>query len=358
MSQEDFEKHYRVDTGKMLDLVMHLPDQIEEGWRAAKAFKAPALRGRGPVILCGMGGSSIGGRLLGDLIRPQAAVPLCFESAHVLPAFADSSTPVVCVSYSGNTEEVLGCFQNALMRGCPTIVVTSGGVLAAEADSAGVRAIRVPGGMPPRAALGYLFAPLLGLISRWGIYPVSDEEVEVAVRKTRKLAEKYSLAGDPVECRPLQLAKRFYGKIPFVYAGNGLLRAAAYRWKCQVNENAKCMALSNNFPELSHNEIAGWECPERLRSDFFLIMLRDVEDHPRVQRGMEAAYAMLEPLASGSVLVDSEGERGREGRLARLLSTVLLGDFVSVYLAVEYGRDPTPIEKIDKIKEELRTEDA
>jgi glucose/mannose-6-phosphate isomerase len=358
MSQEDFNRHYRVDASKMLDLVIHLPDQIEEAWRALKKFRAPAVRGKAPVILCGMGGSAIGAQLLRDLIQHAAAVPLYLESTYALPTFADKSTPVVCISYSGNTEEVLSCFQNALLRGCPTTVITSGGALAEEAVAAGVRVIRVPAGMPPRAALGALFTPLIALVSKWGIYPVTDEELDSAVRKSRKLVEKYSLGADPVDSRALQLAKRLYGKTPIIYSGDGLLCAAAYRWKCQLNENSKSMAFANHFPELGHNEIMGWECPERLRSDYFLVMLRDGEDHPRVQRGMEAAYKMLEPLASGAVLIDSEGDRGRAGRLGRLLSVILLGDFTSVYLAVEYGRDPTPIEKIERMKEELKMEDA
>jgi glucose/mannose-6-phosphate isomerase len=358
MSHEDLTRHYRVDVSKMLDLVIHLPDQVEEAWRMMKTFKAPAVRRTAPVIICGMGGSAIGGMLLRDLIQYDAPVPLYLESTYALPAFADKSTPVICVSYSGNTEEVLGCFQNALMRKCPTIVVTSGGTLADEADAAGVRVIRVPAGMPPRAALGVLFTPLLGLVSKWDIYPVTEEEIALAVRKSRKLAEKYSLEGDPVDSRALQLAKRLYGKTPLIYGGDGLLRAAAYRWKCQFNENSKSMAFANIFPELAHNEIMGWECPERLRGDFFLIVLRDAEDHPRVQRGLEAVLRMVEPLASGAVLIESEGDKGRDGRLARLLSCILLGDFTSVYLAVEYGKDPTPIEKIDRMKEDLRLEDA
>ena len=357
MSREDLTRHYRVDAGKMLDLVVGLPGQVEETWRMMKSFKAPRVGARAPVIICGMGGSAIGGMLLRDMIQHDARVPLYLESTYALPEFADRTTPVVCVSYSGNTEEVVSCFQNALMKKSPTIVITSGGRLAEEAEAAAVPIIRVPGGMPPRAALGTLFTPLLGLLSRWGAYQVGDEEVDLAVRRSRKLAEKYCLEGDPVENRAFQLAKRLYGKIPLLYSGDGLLRAAAYRWKCQFNENSKSMAFANNFPELGHNEIMGWECPERLRADFFLIVFRDSEDHPRVQRGMEAAYKMLEPLASGAVLIDSEGERGREGRLARLLSIILLGDFTSVYLAVEYGKDPTPIEKIERIKEELRLEE-
>ncbi len=357
MSQEDLIRHYKVDESRMLEMVVHLPDQVAQAWNMMKSFKAPAVTGKGPVIVCGMGGSAIGGKLLRDMIQHDAPVPLILESRYALPEFADRTTPVLCVSYSGNTEEVLSCFQHALMKRCPAIAVTSGGALAEEAEAAGVPLVRVPTGMPPRAALGYLITPLLALMSKWGVYKIADETIESAVRRGRKLTEKYSLDGDPAESRPMQLAMRIYGKTPLVYSGDGLLAAAAYRWKCQFNENSKSMAFANNFPELGHNEIMGWDAPERLRGDFFLIVLRDVEDHPRVQRGMEAAYKMLEPLASGAVLVDSEGDKGREGRLARLLSIILLGDFTSVYLAVEYGKDPTPIDKIERIKEQLRLED-
>jgi glucose/mannose-6-phosphate isomerase len=357
MSREDLARHYRIDVSRMLDLVLHLPDQFEDAWRMAKSFKAPDVGSNGPIVICGMGGSAIGGMFLRDLIHHDARIPLHFESTYALPEFVGPSTPVVCVSYSGNTEEVLSCFQNALLKRSPTIVLTSGGRLAEGAEAAGVPLVRVPGGMPPRAALGFLLAPLLGLVSQWGAYPVTDDEVESAVRRGRKLVQKYSLDGEAVESRAFQLAKRLYGKTPLVYSGDGLLRAAGYRWKCQFNENSKSMAFANTFPELGHNEIMGWECPERLRADFFLIVLRDCEDHPRVQRGMEAVYKMLEPLASGAVLIDSEGEKGRSGRLARLLSVILLGDFTSVYLAVEYGKDPTPIDKIERIKDELRLEE-
>jgi glucose/mannose-6-phosphate isomerase len=357
MSKEDLLRHYRTDASRMLDRVAQLPDQVEQAWRMMKLFRAPAVRGKGALIVCGMGGSAIGGKLLRDMIRQESPLPVVLESTYVLPAFAGKSTPVVCVSYSGNTEEVLSCLQNAIMRGCPTIVLTAGGRLADEADLAGVPIIRLPGGMPPRAALGYLFVPLLALVSKWGFYSISDEEIDLAVRRCRKLVDRHSIVGDAAECRSLQLAKRLYGKTPLIYSGDALLSSAAYRWKCQFNENAKSMAFANNFPELGHNEIMGWEAPERLRGEYFLIVLRDAEDHPRVQRGMEATFGMLEPLASGAVLIESEGERGRSGRLARLLSIILFGDFTSVYLAVEYGKDPTPIERIERIKDELKLEE-
>jgi len=353
MSKEDIVKHYKIDTQRMLDRVMSLPEQVEDAWALAGEFDFEPSRKDGPVIICGMGGSGIGGRLLIDLMGQEGTKPVVLESSYTLPAFADENTPVICISYSGNTEEVLSCFSHAMIKGCPTAVITSGGKLEEEAGSSGVPILKIPGGMPPRAAIAYLFVPLVRIFSRWGFYEVSDDYIDLAVRKLRKLANRYSLEGDPAENLAMELAKKLYGKIPVIYAGNGLLNSIAYRWKCQFNENSKVMAFSNAFPELGHNEVMGWDCPERLREDMFIIMLNDVEDHPRVQKRMEITYGMLSTLGAGGISINSEGENGREGRLTRMFSMLVLGDFVSVYLAVSYGKDPTPIEKISRIKDEL-----
>ena len=275
---------------------------------------------------------------------------------YILPSWIDESALVVCVSYSGNTEETLDCFHNALLRGARPVAITSGGQLAEEARREDAQIVEIPGGLPPRAAIGHLFGPLLGIAARRGLLSLDDEAVERAARRAGKIAARYALDADPAENTALQLAKKLYGRIPLVYGGDGLLSSLVYRWKCQFNENSKSMAFANVFPELGHNEVMGWECPERMREGMFLVALRDVEDHPRVQKRMEATSAMLEPLAAGAVLLDSAGPAGRSGRLERLLSLLVLGDVASVYLAVEYGKDPTPIEKIEEIKNQLRTE--
>jgi glucose/mannose-6-phosphate isomerase len=193
-------------------------------------------------------------------------------------------------------------------------------------------------------------------VSGLGFYGVTEDEIGSAVRKTRRLVRRYSLGSEPAENTALQLAKKLYGRIPLVYSGGGLLGGLAYRWKCQFNENSKSMAFSNVFPELGHNEVTGWECPDKMREDLFVIALRDGEDHPRVQKRIDVTFSLIEPLSGGAVMIDSVGTTGREGRLQRLLSILVLGDFASVYLAVEYGKDPTPIVNIDAIKEHLRTE--
>lgn len=307
--------------------------------------------------ICGMGGSAIGGRLLRDLVSVGGRAPINLVRGYALPSSAGPDTPVICVSYSGGTEEVISCFFDGLQRRCPLAVIASGGALAAEAAEAGVPLLEIPGGMPPRAALGYLFAPLLRLAACREWCAIGEEQFRSVMRRLRKLLEKCALESDLAGNTPLQLAKRLYGKIPLVYSGDGLLAGAAYRWKCQFNENSKTMAFSGAFPELGHNEIMGWDGPAKILQEIFLIMLTDVDDHPRVRRRMEITYRMLEPLAAGAIKLNGVGGGGFDGRLSRLLSAVALGDLTSVYLAVESGRDPTPIDRIESIKELLRTED-
>ncbi len=357
MNHDHSARHYGIDTERMLDKVLGLPGQMAEAWEMAGELASAMPSGAKSLVICGMGGSAIGGQLLRDLTATGSDVSVHVERGYTLPAFAGRETPVVCVSYSGNTEEVLGCFRDGLERGAPMAVVSSGGQLSGEAAKAGVPALRVPGGMPPRAARGYLFAPLLRLAAHWGFFPIDDERFAAVLRKTRKLLDKCSLDADLAGNTPMQLAKRLYGKIPLVYSGNGLLAGAAYRWKCQFNENSKSMAFTHTFPELGHNEIMGWDGPEKILQEIFLVMLTDIDDHPRVKKRMDVTYGMLEPLAAGAIKLNSVGGPGPDGRLARLLSIVALGDLTSVYLAVESGKDPTPIDKIEEIKTLLRSED-
>jgi len=357
MSPDHSARHYGIDTERMLDKALGLPDQMSEAWKLADALSECMPAASCTLVICGMGGSAIGGQLLCDLIAEDSKTSVHVERGYTLPAFVGKNTPVVCVSHSGNTEEVLGCFDDGLERGSPLAVITSGGILMERAEKAGIPLLRIPGGIPPRAALGYLFTPLLKLASCWGFCEIADEEFGSVLRKTRKLLAACTLEADLAGNTPMQLAKRLYGKIPLVYSGNGLLAGAAYRWKCQFNENSKSMAFVNNFPELGHNEIMGWDSPEKILQEIFLVMLTDIDDHPQVGKRMDVTYDMLEPLAGGAIKINSVGGPGFAGRLARMMSIVALGDLTSIYLAVESGKDPTPIGKIEEIKKLLRSED-
>ncbi|MBN2184319.1 MAG: bifunctional phosphoglucose/phosphomannose isomerase [Candidatus Krumholzibacteriota bacterium] len=357
MNTDHSARHYSIDESRMIDKVFSLPDQMAAGWESALPFARKIPDISPSLIICGMGGSAIGGQLLKDLIGPGCRANIHLERGYSLPAFAGTDTPVISISYSGNTEEVISTFREALEKGCPVAAITSGGTLATEADAAGVPVLKIPGGNPPRASLGYLFAPLVRIASIQGLLDIDDDGFASVMRKTRKLIGKCLLDSDPSGNIAMQLAKKLYGKVPLVYSGNGLLTAAAYRWKCQFNENSKSMAFFNRFPELGHNEIMAWDCPEKLRQDIFLIMLYDRDDHPRVIKKMEASYSLLESLAGGAIGIASIGDEGPAGRLERQLSVVALADLTSVYLAVEYGTDPTPIDKIEEIKNLVESED-
>lgn len=357
MSLEHSAKHYSIDESRMIDSVLALPEHMKEAWQLSESFASGIPGNSQDLIICGMGGSSIGGRLLKDLIPRERGASVYLERGYTLPYLAGTDTPVICISYSGNTEEVLSAFDEACERGCPVSVITSGGTLLDKADSRGVPVLKVPGGLPPRAAIGYLFTPLLRIASERGIYRLEGSQFEKVMRFAAKLLKRAGPGSDLAENSALLLAKRLYGKIPLIYSGDGLLAGTAYRWKCQFNENSKVMAFSNNFPELGHNEVMGWDSPEKLRQDIFLIVLRDMDDHPRVQKRIDATFELLEPLAGGAVMLESEGGDGPGGRLSRLISMLVMADLTSVYLAVEYGRDPTPIGKIEQIKKKLRSED-
>ena len=357
MNLDHSARHYNIDESRMIDKVFSLPAQMEKAWELALPFAGDIPASSSSFIICGMGGSAIGGQLLKDLINPGCRTGLHLERGYSLPSFAGTDTPVICISYSGNTEEVISTFREALAKGCPVAAITSGGILATEADAAGVPVLKIPGGNPPRASFGYLFAPLVRLASVWGLLDIDDEGFASVMRNTRGLMGECLLDADLAGNTAMQLAKKLYGKVPLIYSGNGLLTGAAYRWKCQFNENSKSMAFFNTFPELGHNEIMAWDCPEKMRQDIFLIMLYDKDDHSRVIKKMEVAYSLLESLAGGAIRIESVGGPGPAGRLERQLSIVALADLTSVYLAVEYGTDPTPIEKIEEIKNLIGSED-
>ena len=357
MASEAVEKHYSIDVDRMIDRVLEMPAQMRQSWESAGAFAREQSPPTSQMVICGMGGSAIGGRLLKDLIGREKGASIHLERGYLLPYFAGTDTKVICVSYSGNTEEVISAFRDGLSRGCEVSVITSGGVLMDEAMKAGVPLLKVPGGIPPRAAIGFLFTPLLRIVAEWGIFVIDGSDFSSVMENTENLLDNCRPDADLAENSALQLAHRLYGKVPLIYSGDGLLSGISYRWKCQLNENSKCMAFSNTFPELGHNEVMAWECPEKLRQDIFLIMLRDRDDHPRVQKRIDATMSILEPLAGGSIRLDSEGGDGNVGRLSRLLSMLAMADLTSVYLAVEYGRDPTPISKIEEIKKKLGSED-
>ena len=280
-------------------------------------------------------------------LSDQLKIPALVNRNYFLPKFVDGSSLVIVSSYSGNTEESLSCYEDARIKGAQIIGIASGGRLAQQAFQYGVPIITIPGGAPPRTALGYLTIPLLIFLSKVGLATI---ESDVFNETEKLLAQKALLyAPETKENIALNLAEQLKNKIPILYTTSDFLYPVGMRWKGQFSENAKVLAFCNFFPELNHNEIVGWERLPRMLNNFQIIYLRDREDHYRNQERMMITQEILEKVTPPIIELYTEGT----SRLARLFSLICLGDWVSFYLAVMNGIDPTPIEKIQILKNRL-----
>jgi glucose/mannose-6-phosphate isomerase len=348
LTQEQIEA---VDTTGQVEAVLALPDHLEDAlWRVDSAALERSLRrleGLAPLIVCGMGGSAIGGDLAVAALGDRLTKPMRTIRGYELPSWVTPESHIVCASYSGNTEETLACYEAAGTLGAPRIVITTGGRLAdlARADSCPV--IPLPGGLQPRAAVAYMLVSVLEIAAHVDAGPGLRTEIDAAASSLTKLAAEWGPAADS-DSLAKRVAQRGHRTTLCVY-GAGPTAPVARRWKTQVNENAKVPAFACDLPEADHNEIVGWESASSLGS-FLAVFLEDSDQHPRVRQRIELTARLVEPEAAGTVRLESRGA----SLLERVLSLVLLGDLVSIYLAVLRGVDPCPVEVIERLKEELR----
>lgn len=351
MILDDRSEIARIDAGSMLDHVSRFGRMTLEGWDAAAGVPLPAgghAGGPTAVAVMGMGGSGIGGELLRSLLAPTAAIPVIVVRDDRLPKFVGSGTLAFVCSYSGGTEETLTAYDAARTAGASIVAITSGGVLADRARRDRCPTVRIPGGLSPRAALPYLFMPMLRIVARMGIVRVDEADVHEAATLLTTLAGRWGVAVPTEDNPPKRLAERLAGCLPAIYAASQMTAPAAQRWKTQLNENSKMLAVWNAFPELGHNETVGWAGAPAGAGEpgLFVVILRDRDDSERTALQVEVTRGLAFGRARGVEGVWSVGM----SRLARLLSLVLAGDFISVYLAVLRGVDPTPVDVITQMK--------
>ncbi|HKW45272.1 MAG TPA: bifunctional phosphoglucose/phosphomannose isomerase [Candidatus Eremiobacteraceae bacterium] len=344
------------DPSDMLGAILGLPAQCEEAKRIAAGADLGALAGRrySSIVIAGMGGSAIGGDLLRATFEPWLTCPVTVVRDYSLPAYVGPDTLFIAASNSGNTEETLSTYAQARRAGAPILAVTTGGKLDDHADADGVPLIKLPAtGMQPRAAVGYAFIPLVVAAVRLGLLPDSvmrdvDETAGVLLAVSSRLGPDIPPASNPAK----QLANAWVGKIPFVYGSQAERGVVAYRWKTQVEENAKALAVANVFPELNHNETVGWSGTHGqagVEKHIAVVILRDRSEPAHIVRRVELTKELL---ADRHVRIDEAWSTGSSA-LARTMSLVYTGDFASCYLALAYGEDPTPVKAIDWLKFQL-----
>ena len=343
----------RLDVSGMAAAIAELPRQLTAGYAVARETLAGGGFDERPAALvaCGMGGSAIGADLVLACL-PELPVPATVVRGYRVPAWVGAGTLLVAASYSGQTEETLACAAAALEQGCRPVCIASGGALGELAAAHGLTLVRVPGGGQPRAAVGYLAAPLLAAVEAAGLADGVAAQVDEAAAVLRAGNERYGPlrpAGEgPGENAAKALALRLFKRQAVVY-GAGLTVPVARRWKGQVNENAKAPAFWNELPELDHNELMGWTSLPHVAASTVAVFLDDPQADPRLARRAELTAAELQALG-----VAVEHVRAEVGSpLARLFSLVQFGDYVSFYLAVLYGVDPTPVQAIQDFKAKL-----
>jgi glucose/mannose-6-phosphate isomerase len=344
---DDMDKMRAIDKGDMLSFCV---DAAKHYRAAAEAAEKISLSYANPenVIVAGMGGSAIGGELLKDWTHGKAHVPIEVSRTYSLPAYANEKSLVLVVSYSGETEETLSTFLDAVKKGCMVFCISSGGSLLKFAEKLSVPFVRVPQGFAPRAALPYLLVPLLvasekvGVVS--GVSAELTEAIAVVAHVTGECASEKPVSSNVAK----SLALGVNGTVPVVY-GFGVFRGVAQRFKTQFNENSKVPSKWEYFSELNHNEVVGWERAGKLAGCFSAIFIRDGAEPDEIRSRIEITKELM---PAGTKLFEARS-RGK-GQLARMLSAVCIGDFTSVYLALLRGVDPTPVETISLLKAKVK----
>jgi len=336
----------RVDGSDQLGDVLALPEHLRDAlWRVESAIMQDFDTTAG-LVVAGMGGSAIGGALARAALGDHASRPIFVTRAYGLPPWTTPDTMVLCASYSGDTEETLACYESAGALGARRTVATTGGQLAEMARADGVPVIPLPGGFQARAAVAYMTVAALEVAALCGAGPRLTSEIDVAASHTEQLVAEWG-PDAPEDSLGKEVARGLFGTIP-VIAGAGLTTAIAYRWKTQLNENAKQPCFANELPELDHNEIVGWEGAQDV-GRFSAVFLDDSDAHPRIKARMDLTERVVAPNASASFRLETRGQTAIE----RVISLVLLGDLVSIYLAALRGVDPGPVKVIDELKAAL-----
>jgi len=313
--------------------VLAATQQFSDFLREGKALGKGELADFRHVIIAGMGGSGIAGDLVKLFVNK---IPVFSVKYSQLPKFANSRSLVFVVSYSGDTDETVQIYYEARKKNAQVIVITSGGRLRDMCIRDNVPYIRIPSGIPPRAALPFLLLPILNTLHLAGVADDFRRSVDDARR---------AVDGPALRARARDLAESLKGRIPLIYASDRFF-PIAYRWKTQFNENAKVMAFANSIPEMNHNEI---EAIHDGKDKYYAILLRDEEDPLSMKKRIDLTKKFITEKGVDSTEIAITGK----DLMVRVMTAIILGDLTSLALAGRYNVDPTPTETIERFKQEL-----
>jgi len=335
----------KYDPQNQVEVLISSYKQIEYAWNNKFDLGKINKDNFNKVLVTGLGGSAISADLMQNYLRTEMDFPYFVNRNYYLPPFADQNTLVVISSYSGNTEETISVFNEAIKKKCSIVCVTTGGKAEKIAIENGIPVIKIQPGLQPRYALGLSFFSLLRLLQELKLIPDQNEVVNKIINLWKNKGNEFSAEDNFA----FNLAESLIGFIPTIYSASDVTSAVGYRLKCQFNENSKLHAFHNVIPELNHNEIIGWESFAEKQFQTKLITILDEEYLPQIKKRFEIT---TELAAKNGVEIVSLKSEEKEFKL-RLLELIYLGDWISYYLAVLRGFDPTEIENINILKKRL-----
>ncbi len=341
---------YSVDKTGYKNVLLNFHEQVEQakGLLSQSNVKLEASRIKN-ILYIGMGGSGIVGELLNDVLFDNLKIPFQVVRGYQAPAYCSEETLVIASSYSGNTEETLSALESVIEGGAQIIALTSGGQLAEMAKTNGWGVIEVPAGFMPRQALGVMFFPLYHLLGEAGLVKHYEADLTSFIKFIKNIVKQNDYPSKTGHVFSMDLARTIQNKIPVIYSTAPYLKTISTRWQNQMHENGKSLAFRNVLPEMNHNEIVGWEMDAELLKNLIVIFLENEEPHPRIRQRIELSKKIIKDRGVQVVDIYSKGNT----ILEKIFSLVLMGDWVSYYLALAYKKDPADIKNIDYLKTEM-----
>jgi glucose/mannose-6-phosphate isomerase len=344
MILDDKKEAEKLDASNAMDALVGFPEQCEEGIEIGTKFRLKAgAKKPDRVFICGMGGSGIVGDLIAGMFHDKE---IRVVKGYELPGYANSKDLVFVISYSGDTEETVSVFAEAARRGCRIVAVTSGGEIERECARLGMECMKIPKGMKPRFALGYMLFPVIVALERMKF--VGKQNLGLVIKNLKETRDEIRPSITSSDNLAKRIALKLSDTVP-VIQGFGIYEPVVYRARTQFNENAKVVSLSETYPELNHNAILGWE-EGSINRYFSVLIIRDNAESERIRKRIEFTKQLLKKSA-GSVI---ELWSVYPYELSRALSTMYVLDFVTIYLALLRGKDPGDDSLISKLKTILK----
>ena len=340
---------HEVDKDGMYQSIWDFPENIIDAIELSENIRLKnEYRDVNNIIIAGMGGSAIGGDVVYSLIKNDIKIPFVVNRGYDLPAWANSSTLIICSSYSGNTEETISILEEAKSLGANVIGITTGGVLESLCKNYSFDFVNIPSGLQPRAALAFSFIPLLYILKKTSLINIVVKDwLETSVDLIKTKREEYS--SDRENNPVYQLANKLFKKLPIIYADSELLETVAVRLKGQICENSKILAYHSIYPEMNHNEIVGWENNEEFFSNYYVLWLMDDEMNSRNKSRKKIISEILLDLDVSQQEIKVDGNSFKE----RFLLLIHYGDWLSYWCAILHNTNPSPVKNIQTLKDKL-----